>query len=110
MAIITLVSVTMTVVALLVVRRWSDQDEIARLRRVSQAHLLEFRLFQDDPTQILQSQRALIVDQVRLMRGCLPPVDSDSTDALRPVAAYALCGRAPLRVGEAAVISIDSRG
>ncbi len=109
-AIITLVSVTMTVVALLVVRRWSDQDEIARLRRVSQAHLLEFRLFQDDPTQILQSQRALIVDQVRLMARLFRPLLILTVPMLFVLWQLdALCGRAPLRVGEAAVISIDSR-
>ena len=107
---VTLVSVTTTVVALLVVRRWSDQDEIARLRRVSQAHLLEFRLFQDDPTQILQSQRALIVDQVRLMARLFRPLLILIVPMLFIMWQLdALYGRAPLRVGEAAVISIDSR-
>ena len=109
-AVLALVSVATTIVALLVVRRWSDQDEIARLRRVSQAHLLEFRLFQDDPTQILQSQRALIVDQVRLMARLFRPLLILIIPMLFIMWQLdALYGRAPLRVGEAAVISVNSR-
>jgi uncharacterized membrane protein (DUF106 family) len=105
-----LVSLAITTVALLVVRRWSDQDEIARLRKVSQAHLLEFRLFQDDPTQVLQSQRALIVDQVRLMARLFRPLLILIIPMLLIMWQLdALYGRAPLRVGEAAVISVNSR-
>lgn len=107
---IALASVTMTIVALLVVRRCSDQHEIARLRKLSQAHLLEFRLFQDDPTQILQSQRAVIVDQIRLLILLFRPLLILAAPVLLILWQLdALYGRTPLPVGDAAVISVDSR-
>jgi hypothetical protein len=109
-AVIALVSLAMTILALLVIRRWSDQEGIARLRRLSQAHLLEFRLFREDPSQILRSQRALIADQLRLVAGLSRPLLILGAPMVLVMSQLdALYGRAPLRVGEAAVVSIDSR-
>jgi hypothetical protein len=109
LAAIALVSVAMTIIALLVVRRWSNQEEIARLRRISQAHLLELRLFQDEPAQMLRSQGALVVDQLRLAALLFRPLLILAAPMLLVMWQLdALYGRAPLRVGEAAVISVDS--
>ncbi len=107
---IALASLVTAAVALLVMRRWSDQVAIARTKAQAQAHLLEFRLFMDDPRQVLRSQRDLIVDNLRLMRLLLPAF---LILALPMVIAMwqldALYGRAPLRIGEAAVVSAESR-
>ena len=93
-------------VAILAIRRWSDQEALARAKSQAQAHLLELRLFIDDPSQILRSQRALIADQVRIVKLLLPSF----LILLVPMAVIlwtldALYSRGPLRVGEPAVVS-----
>jgi uncharacterized membrane protein (DUF106 family) len=104
------ISVAATVLAMLVVRRFSDQDGVARAKAQANAHLFELRLFMDDPAQILRSQRALVVDQLRLMKLLLGPL----VILCLPMALVmwmldALYSRAPLRVGEATVISVGAR-
>ncbi len=107
---IVVASFVSAVIALLVIRCWSDQGALARTKAHAQAHLLELRLFIDDPTQILRSQRALIVDQARIMRLLLPSF----LILMIPMALVlwtldALYSRGPLRVGEPVVVSTDSR-
>ena len=98
------------IVSLLVIRRWSDQDVLARTKARAQAHLLELRLFIDDPAQILRSQRALIADQAGIIRLLLPSfLILMIPMALVLWALDALYSRGPLRVGEAVVVSTDSR-
>lgn len=104
------ISVAATVIAMLVVRRWSDQDGVSRAKAQANAHLFELRLFMDDPAQILRSQRALVVDQLRLMKLLLKPL----VILCLPMALVmwildSLYSRAPLRVGEATVISVGAR-
>jgi hypothetical protein len=94
---------------LAVFRRWSDQKSIAEVKRKIAAHLLEFRLFMDEPRVVLRSQAALLVENARLLRLLVPPLLIMAV----PIAALmwqldALYSRAPLRVGEAAVVSTDS--
>jgi hypothetical protein len=94
---------------MLVVRRWSDQTAIAQVKGHAHAHMLEFRLFIDDPAQILRSQRALVVDNLRMMRLLLPSFLILAGPMLVVFWGLdAFYGRAPLRVGEAAVISVQS--
>lgn len=103
-------SVIGAVVALLAIRRWSDQQALARAKSSAQAHLLEFRLFLDDPPVLLRSQVALLADNLRIMRLLLKPL---LVAALPMVLIFwqldALYGRAPLRVGEAAIVSTPDR-
>ena len=107
---IAVASLATTLIALLVMRRWSDQVSIARWKSQAQAHLLELRLFSDDPAQILRSQRELVIDNFRLMRLLLRPLLILALPtALAIWGLDALFRRAPLRVDEAAVVSADSR-
>jgi uncharacterized membrane protein (DUF106 family) len=97
-------------IAILVIRRWSDQDALARTKSRAQAHLLELRLFIDDPAQILRSQRALIADQARIIKLLLPSF----LILMIPMAVVlwtldAFYSRGPLRVGEPVVVSTSSR-
>jgi hypothetical protein len=107
---IALASLIAAIVALLAVRRWSDQDAIAKAKAQTQAHLFELRLFMDDPAQILRSQRALVLDQARIVKLLLPSF----VILAIPMAGLmwmldGLYGRAPLRVGEAVVVLAESR-
>jgi hypothetical protein len=107
---IALASLGTAAAALLGVRRWSDQDAIVRTKSLAQAHLLEFRLFMDEPRQVLRSQRDLIADNLHLMRLLLPAFLALAVPMLLVMWQLdALYGRAPLRVGEAAVVSAESR-
>jgi hypothetical protein len=105
---IALASLIAAILALLAVRRWSDQAAVAKAKAQAQAHLLELRLFMEDPAQILRSQRALVLDQARIVRLLLP---SFLVLAI-PMAGVmwmldGLYSRAPLRVGEPAVVLAD---
>lgn len=103
---IALASVVVSAIVLLLLRRWSDQDAIATTKAHAQAHLLEFRLFMDDPVLVLRSQRDLLIDNMRLMRLLLPAFLILAVPMVLVMWQLdALYGRAPLRVGEAAVVS-----
>jgi hypothetical protein len=105
-----LASVAAAVMALLAVRRWSDQESIARAKAHAVAHLLEFRLFGDDPRQIFRSQQALIMDNLLIMRLLLRPfLILTLPMALAMWQLDAMYGRAPLPVGEPAVVSAKSK-
>jgi hypothetical protein len=70
------------------------------------AHLLEFRLFADDPRLIFRAQLALIAENARLFRLLLPPLLISAVPlawiALQLDAVY---GSRPLPVGRAAVVT-----
>ncbi|MDQ6758262.1 MAG: hypothetical protein M3Z32_00175 [Acidobacteriota bacterium] len=107
---IALASVTTALVVLLALRRWSDQEAILRTKARAQAHLLEFRLFLDDPRQLMHSQRDLLLDNLRLMRLLLPAFLILAIPMFLVMWQLdAFYGRAPLRVGEAALVSASSR-
>jgi uncharacterized membrane protein (DUF106 family) len=107
---IAIASLITSLVAILAIRRWSDQDAVLRAKSEAQAHLLELRLFMDDPVQILRSQRELVVAQARVIKLLMPPLLILAV----PMAMVfwmldALYGRAPLRVGEPAVVLAKAR-
>jgi hypothetical protein len=91
---------------LLVFRRSSDQAAIRRAKSLVTAHLLEFRLFMDEPRLILKAQRDLIFANVRFLKLMLRPVVVLTLPmALLLAAMEAFYGHAPLRVGEPAVVT-----
>jgi hypothetical protein len=103
-------SVAAAVMALFVLRRWSDQKGMAEARSRAAAHLLEFRLFMDEPALILRSQRDLLVDNARLMRLLARPLLILAVPmALLVWQLDALYARAALRPGEVAVVTTQSR-
>ena len=106
---VALASVAAAVIVLLAMRRWSNQEEIARMKQQAQAHLLEVRLFMDDPRQVLRSQRDLAMDNLRVMRLLLGPILILAIPLWLAVWQLdALYGRAPLPIGEPAVVSAES--
>jgi len=59
---------------LLVFRRTSDQAAVRLAKSLVTAHLLEFRLFMDEPRLILKAQRDLIVANARFLKLMLRPL------------------------------------
>ncbi len=88
--------------------------DVARLRTAANgmlAHLLEFRLFADEPLLILRAQRDLVIANARMLRAAAVP----SLVLLLPYAMLlAVCdayfGHAPLRPGEATVVTVRCAG
>jgi len=99
-----------TLVMMLTIRRWSDQAAIAATKAQAQAHLLECRLFREDPGQVLRSQRALALDNVRLLKLLFPSLALSALPMMGVLwtldAAYS---RAPLKVGSSAVVSVAAQ-
>ena len=99
------VSVLAGIGILLGFRYTSDAAAVRRAKGLAQAHLLEFRLFMDDPVLVLRAQRDLIVANLRFMRLMLRPfLWMLIPMGLLLAVLEALYGHAPLRVGDAAII------
>jgi len=95
---------------LLAFRHTSDQAAVRRLKGLVTAHLLEFRLFMDEPRLILRAQRDLILANLRFIRLMLRPVLILTVPmALLLVEMDAFYGRAPLVPGEAAIVTTQSK-
>ena len=96
------ISILTGIGTLLVFRRASDQAAVRRAKSLVTAHLLEFRLFMDEPRLILKAQRDLIVANARFMKLMLRPVVVLALPmALLLAAMDAFYGHAPLRIGDA---------
>ena len=104
------ISVLAGITILLVFRYTSDAAAVRRAKGLAQAHLLEFRLFMDDPLLVLRAQRDLIVANLRFMRLMLRPL----LWMLVPMGLLlafleGFYGHAPLRPGESAIVTTDVR-
>lgn len=96
-----------TILMMLIIRRWSDQEALAKAKAQAQAHLLECRLFRDDPAQVLRSQRALVRSNLRILRLLTPALALSALPMLCILWTLdSLYGRAPLKVGKPAVVSV----
>ncbi len=100
------VSILAGIGMLLVFRHASDPVAVRRAKGIAQAHLLEFRLFMDEPLLILRAQRDLLVANLRFMKLMLRPF----LWMLLPMGLLlagleAFYGHAPLAVGEPAIIT-----
>lgn len=88
--------------------RFSDQASIRRAKNLAAAHLLEFRLYMDDPRLILRAQRDLIVANLRYLRLMLRPVLVLAVPmALLLAEMDAYYGRAPLATGQPAIVTVQ---
>jgi len=91
---------------LLVFRGSSDQKAVRRAKDLVTAHLLEFRLFMDEPRLILKAQRDLFVANAIFLKLMLRPVVVLALPMAFLIAAMeAFYGHAPLRVGQPAVVT-----
>lgn len=100
------VSILAGIGMLVVFRHASDPVAVRRAKGIAQAHLLEFRLFMDEPLLILRAQRDLLVANLRFMKLMLRPF----LWMLLPMGLLlagleAFYGHAPLAVGEPAIIT-----
>jgi hypothetical protein len=100
------VSVASGIISMLVFHWTSDRTAVRRATNLILAHMLELRLFLDEPIVILRAQRGLLRANAQLLRLMLLPaliLAIPSILLLQQLnAAY---GRAPLRVGRAVVLS-----
>jgi len=104
------ISVLAGIAILLVFRYTSDASAVRRAKGIAQAHLLEFRLFMDDPVLVLRAQRDLIVANVHFMRLMLRPF----LWMLVPMGLLlafleSFYGHAPIRPGESAIVTAGVR-
>ncbi len=101
-----LLSVSIGVAMLWVVGKTSNQPAIERAKKRMQAHLLEMRLFGDDPGLLLRAQKDLLRNNGKYAAHMLRPA---LFLAAPLVVLYghldAVYGRRPLRVGEAALVT-----
>jgi hypothetical protein len=89
-------------------RRASDQPAIRRAKNLAAAHLLEFRLFMDEPRLILRAQRDLILANLRFMRLMLRPFLVMALPmALLLVQMDAFYGHSPLLIGHPAIVTLQ---
>ncbi len=101
-----LMSIAIGIAMLWVVGKTSNQPAIERAKKLMQAHLLEMRLFGDDPGLLLAAQKDLILSNFKYVGHMLRPA---LFLALPMVILYghldAVYGRRPLRVGETALVT-----
>ena len=76
------VSILAGIGMLVVFRHASDQAAIRRSKNLVAAHLLEFRLFMDEPRLVLRAQRDLIVGYARGYRASWQTALGSSPEAL----------------------------
>lgn len=90
-----------------VVGKTSNQREIRRTKKRMQAHLLEMRLYRDEPTILIRAQGLLILSNLRYIGHMLKPA---LFLALPMVVLYghfdAVYGRRPLGIGESALVAV----
>ncbi len=105
-----IVSILAAFGTIFVFRRWLDRQALQATMNRMLAHMMEFRLFIDEPVLILQAQRDLFVENWHLLLLLTRP----SLILIVPFAVLlaqmdACYGRAPLRVGHAAVLTVQFR-
>lgn len=100
------VSILIGVAMLWVVGKTSNQAAIERAKKRMQAHLLEMRLYNDEPGLLIRAQGQLLANNARYLGHMLRPA---LVLALPMVVLYAhfdaVYGRRPLRIGESALVS-----
>jgi len=94
------------VVAFLVFRRFTDHAALRRVTRRLYAHLLEIRLFSDEPALVWKAQKALLVDNAHfLARIALPVLIMAVPFALLYAPLDSIYGSAPLEVGHSVIVT-----
>jgi hypothetical protein len=94
-----------------VIGKLSNQDAVRLTRRQIQATLLEFRIFWDEPRVVWRSQTRLVRLNLRYLRLLLPAVLIGVIPvALLMIRMEALYGRAPLPVGQPAIVTVQLTG
>ncbi len=108
---LTAIAFAVAIAMLWAFRRCSDQAAIRVAKRKVHAHLLAFRLYADEPSQIFRSQGQLVVWNLRYLALMLRP----TAITVIPLALLlfhldAVYGRRPLQAGEAAIVTAQFAG
>jgi hypothetical protein len=94
-----------------VLRRYTDRAALARAKSLVVAHLLEFRLFGDEPGLVLRAQRDVAWQCVRVARLLLVPTAIMALPMLFVFAQLdAVFGKSPIVPGAAAVVTLQWQG
>lgn len=92
-----------------VVGKTSNQRAIGQAKKLMQAHLLEMRLYRDEPTILLRAQGRLILNNLRYVGHMSKPA---LFLALPMVVLYghfdAVYGRRPLAIGEPTLVVVET--
>lgn len=102
------ISVLAGLAAVVVFRYFSNQNLLRRTSNRLLAHLMEFRLFIDEPALVIRAQRDLLIDNWHLLRLIFLPslILAIPFFVLIPQL-ESLYGRAPIRMGEPAVVTVE---
>jgi hypothetical protein len=93
-------------ISLLVFRRWTDRERVRRAAIQIVAHLLEIRLFSEEPRFVMRAQLDLIIANGRLLRETAKPLLLMLLPLSALVAGMNLFfGYVPLRLGENALVT-----
>jgi hypothetical protein len=108
---LTAIAIAVAIAMLWAFGRCSDQAAIRIAKRKVRAHLLAFRLYADEPSQIFRSQKQLLVWNARYLALMMRP----TLVTILPLALLlfhldAIYGRRPLEAGEAAIVTAQWAG
>lgn len=91
--------------------RTSNQAAIARTKRRVYAHLMELRLFSDEPALMWRAQKQLLASNLRYLALMLVPALAIAAPMIvLLVRLDAYYGRAPLAVGSDAIVTLETSG
>lgn len=92
-----------------VVGKTSNQGAIQRAKKLMQAHLLEMRLYRDEPILLFRAQGNLLLNNARYLGHMLRPALFLVVPMVLLYGHFdAIYGRRPLRVGESALLAADT--
>ena len=108
---LTAIALATAVAMLWAFRQWSDQAAIRVAKRKVHAHLLAFRLYADEPSQIFRAQGQLLKWNLRYLALMLRP----TAVTIVPLALLlfhldAVYGRRALQAGESAIVTAQLSG
>jgi len=94
-----------------VFQKTSSQAAIRSVKRGVQAHLLELRIYRDEPAVMWRAQKSLLVSNLRYMTLMMQPaLIMGIPFAILLVHLDAFYGRAPLAVGAETIVTMGVRG
>jgi hypothetical protein len=106
-----LLSALVGVAMLWLFARASNQPAIVRTKRRVYAHLMELRLFADDPVLMFRAQGRLLAANARYLGLMLVPALAIAVPVVALLVRLdAFYGRAPLAVGADALVTVEMRG
>ena len=106
-----LISAASGAAMLWIFRHTSNQPRIHAVKRLVQAHLLELRLYQDEPGIVWRAQKSLMAANLRYLALMLQPALVMAIPfAILLVHLESFYGRAPVRVGADTIVTMELRG